>query len=509
MRQSVYGKKGGKAMIRTGKPAGTKDSRPNIVLIMSDNQSADFLGSYGNAEVKTPAIDQLASQGSLFENAYCVNAMCSPCRASVLTGLMPSAHGIHTWLDDGLADKWPERWNAIGEFDTLPDRLKASGYHTALIGKYHLGSAWQPPHAFDHWVTFPHGHTISFYDNQMIVNQDSFTHSGHSVDFFASQTVEFIQQQEAAEQPFFCFVPFNGPYGHWPSIKGRAKTRFADLYDDSPLASVPREGLNKRVLDRYIQRVLEAGAEPSERFAGPLLLPNETESIRNYFAQISLVDDAVGRIMAQLEASNLAENTIIIYTADHGFSLGNHGIWGHGLAAWPASMHRPSYHIPLVMRGPSLASGPRRQLVSQLDLANTLLDACGAGLLDTPRQDSRVINLGDRQARHREAVFLEQEESRAIRTETHLYIERFQHTRITPLAPELYDLDADPEERSNISESEQAAPIKARLAAELASYFQHHADPARDLWAGGTAKSNLSNLRFWQQAWGSGWQCGF
>ncbi len=119
----------------------------------------------------------------------------------------------------------------------------------------------------------------------MIVNEDSFTHSGHSVDFFASQTVDFIQQQESAEQPFFCFVPFNGRMGTF--IKGRAKTRFADLYDDSTLASVRREGLNKRVLDRYIQRVLEAGAEPHERFAGPLLLPNETESIRTTLFQTS------------------------------------------------------------------------------------------------------------------------------------------------------------------------------------------------------------------------------
>lgn len=485
------------------------ESRPNILLIMSDNQSADFMGTYGNDEVKTPAIDRLASQGKLFSRAFCVNAMCSPCRASVLTGLMPSAHGIHTWLDDSLADQWPARWNAIGEFDTLPGRLKASGYDTALIGKYHLGSAWQPPHAFDHWVTFPHGHTVSFYDNQMIVNDDRFVHAGHSVDFFASQTVDFIKGRHQQDRPFFCFVPFNGPYGHWPSIKGRAKTGFADLYDQTPLASVPREGLNKRVLDRYIQRVLEAGKEPHERFAGPLLLPNETESIRNYFAQTSLVDDAVGRIIAQLDASGLAENTIILYTADHGFSLGNHGIWGHGLAAWPASMLRPSYHIPLVMRGPGIASGQSDQLVSQIDLANTLLDACGAALLDGPFQDSRVIPLHDNQASHRRAVYLEQEESRAIRTADHLYIERFQHQAIEPLAAELYDLARDPDERANICDKDEMAGVRADLSGRLASYFSSHADPRRDLWAGGTPKSNLSNLRFWQSVWGPQWQCGF
>ena len=117
--------------------------RPNILMIMTDNQPADMLGCYGNDEVLTPHIDQLATTGTRFSNAFCVNAMCSPCRASVLTGLMPSAHGVHTWLDDGLASEWPEDWNAIGEFATLPGQLKSAGYSTALIGKYHLGQPWR------------------------------------------------------------------------------------------------------------------------------------------------------------------------------------------------------------------------------------------------------------------------------------------------------------------------------------------------------------------------------
>jgi len=93
-------------------------SLPNIVLIMSDNQPADLLGCYGNEEVSTPHIDGLAARGTQFANAYCVNAMCSPCRASVMTGLMPSQHGIHNWLDDTLAPHWPHNWSAISEFNT-------------------------------------------------------------------------------------------------------------------------------------------------------------------------------------------------------------------------------------------------------------------------------------------------------------------------------------------------------------------------------------------------------
>ena len=162
-------------------------NRPNILMIMTDNQPADMLGCYGNDEVLTPHIDRLAATGTRFSNAFCVNAMCSPCRASVLTGLMPSAHGVHTWLDDGLASEWPEDWNAIGEFATLPGHLKSAGYSTALIGKYHLGQPWRAPADYDHWVTFPHGHTVSFHGNRMIENGSESVHEGHSVDFFADQ----------------------------------------------------------------------------------------------------------------------------------------------------------------------------------------------------------------------------------------------------------------------------------------------------------------------------------
>lgn len=114
--------------------------RPNILLIMTDNQPAQLLGCYGNAEISTPHIDALAADGFRFANAFSVNGMCSPCRASVLTGLMPSQHGIHTWIDDRLHHLWPADWNALDELRTLPEILAEHGYATALIGKYHLGA---------------------------------------------------------------------------------------------------------------------------------------------------------------------------------------------------------------------------------------------------------------------------------------------------------------------------------------------------------------------------------
>ena len=135
--------------------------KPNVVLIFSDNHPAGMMGCSGNAEIHTPNLDRLAAGAVRFANAFCPNAMCSPCRASVLTGLMPSQHGIHTWLDDDKVADWPENWNAIEEFDTLPERLARLGYDTALIGKYHLGIADAPQNGFHEWVTLQIGHVLN------------------------------------------------------------------------------------------------------------------------------------------------------------------------------------------------------------------------------------------------------------------------------------------------------------------------------------------------------------
>jgi len=118
-----------------------KPDRPNILLVFVDNQPATMMGCSGNSEIHTPNLDALAERGTRFSEAYCPNAMCSPCRASVLTGLIPSQHGIHTWLDDSKISEWPDQWSAIEEFDTLPELLGQAGYDTALVGKYHLGIA--------------------------------------------------------------------------------------------------------------------------------------------------------------------------------------------------------------------------------------------------------------------------------------------------------------------------------------------------------------------------------
>jgi len=476
---------------------------------MSDNQSADMLGCYGNAELVTPHLDALARDGVRFDEAYCVNAMCSPCRASVLTGLMPSRHGVHNWLDDGLADRWPEKWNAIGEFETFPQRFKDAGYQTALIGKFHLGEAQHRWEAFDHWVTFPHGHTVSFRGNEMFDNGERFFCEGHSVEYFTDKTVEFIEQRSAPEQPFFAFVPYNGPYGHWPAIKGESGTEFDAVYEHTPMASIPREGLNADVVRRFALRVLEAGGMPHERFMGPLLLPNHVASLRNYYAQISLIDAGVGRILETLRARGELQNTIVVYTADHGFSLGNHGIWGHGMASWPSTLHRASTRIPLIITWPAQLRAHNRTaavggLNTQLDLGPTLLELAGLTPSLNAPSPARSFATGLARGRPaRNAVYLEQEETRAIRTDEWLLMHRFDGAPSYPLTDSLYNVSSDVSERAPRDCADE--PYYASLKGDLQAFFEQHSDPRYDLWRGGSVKSNCAYSPLWRDAWGADW----
>ena len=481
-------------------------SRPNILLVMTDNQSAAMLGCYGNSEIVTPHIDALSERGVRFDDAYCVNAMCSPCRASVLTGLMPSQHGIHNWLDDGVASRWPQNWNAIGEFPTFPDRLKQAGYNTALIGKYHLGDPHHRPEHFDHWVTFPHGHTVSFFNNEMNNNGRPEFCAGHSVAYFTDRTIDFLKQRDANDEPFFVFLPYNGPYGHWPAIKGKSNTGFDALYDEVPMNSVAREGLNPDVVRRFALRVLESGGMPHERFMGPLLLPNHIEALRNYYAQISLIDDGVGRIVEHLRTTGQLDNTLIVYTADHGFSLGNHGVWGHGLASWPSTLHRSSTVIPLIASWPAqLKQRVETGLTTQLDLGPTLLQLAGLdpdSLHAGSAAQSRAQQW-EQGGAARDCIYLEQEETRAIRTPDWLLMQRFEGAQTYPLDDALFKLDQDPDERDECRDRypEQWRELRARNQ----QWFDAIAEARYDLWRGGSVKSNSAFEGIWRDAWGEQW----
>src|SRR5688572_6919672 len=157
---------------------------PNVVLILTDNHGAWTLGCYGNRDIRTPNIDRLAREGILFERCYASNAVCSPTRATLLTGLIPSQHGVHSYLATGGAQMGPHAYSTIVEFRSLPAILADAGYICGLTGKWHLGDNLRRQHGFTHWVTMPHGHTRTFSGAEVIDDGRVRREPRHLTDFW-------------------------------------------------------------------------------------------------------------------------------------------------------------------------------------------------------------------------------------------------------------------------------------------------------------------------------------
>jgi Arylsulfatase A and related enzymes len=480
-------------------------TRPNVVLFFVDNQNAGTLGCYGNTETYTPNIDRLAAGGLTFDNAFCPNAYCSPCRASVMTGKMPSQHGVHSWIDDRNAADWPAKWYALPGHRTLPEHLSAAGYRTALVGKYHLGDPTAPMPGFDHWVTMADGHVRSFWQNRIFDNGATYDHHGHSVDFFTGKAISFIEDCAGGRAPFFLYLPLPAPYGHWPSTQEPIRTRHSARYDDCPVASVPRLGLSPEAVRGYDLKKEHSGGGLD--FSMLMRAPNDLGTLRNYFAQISMVDEGVGQVLQALERLGLSDDTLVIYTADHGLSLGHHGFWGHGGATYPSNLHRAAHSVPLILHHPGRTRPGSRsaRMVSNLDLFATILDAAGVDAGGGgPSRSLRPLFGGD-PLPGEDAVYAEQEETRVIRTPEWLYFRRFPGAAGMPPGDALYDLNADPDEARNLIDDPALAEVLAGLRARLDAFFGTYSRPEADLWTGGRPLQNSERVALWQAAWGPGW----
>ncbi|OED39834.1 hypothetical protein AB833_13715 [Chromatiales bacterium (ex Bugula neritina AB1)] len=484
--------------------------KPNIVLIFTDNQQASTLGCYGNSEIHTPNLDRLAQHGVKFDNAFCPNAFCSPCRASVLTGKLPSQHGVHSWIDDRNMPDWPAGWHALNGMQTLPAQLKQEGYSTALIGKYHLGEPTSPAEGFDHWVTLEDGHVRSFYRNKIYDNGRVYDQPGHSVDFFTSKAKEFMGAQAQKEQPFFLFLPYPAPYGHWPATKETDENRHSKRYENCPMNSVKRVALNKKAVDGFL--MVQSDSTADLDFSMLMRAPNDLPTLRNYYSQISMVDDGVGEIVASLEELGLCEDTLLIFTTDHGLSVGQHGFWGHGGSSFPSNLHRAAHSIPLIMRQPGVTPSrtTSRVMVSNMDLYATILEHAGLPITsDSPALPSRSLlpllagdtplDWGD------DAVYSEQEETRVVRTQKWALFKRFDGPGNRGISDELYDIELDPDETCNLSGTEAVAEVEARLGAMLRDFFDRYTRQEADLWTGGVPIQNSVRQSYWKEVWGENW----
>ncbi|WP_395744088.1 sulfatase [Prosthecobacter sp.] len=442
---------------------------PNLVFILTDNQGAWTLGCYGNPDIRTPNIDQLAAQGIRFTHALSSNPVCSPTRATFLTGLIPSQHGLHSFLDPKFM-MGPEAYNTLREFTSLGEVLNAAGYTCGLSGKWHLGANMTPSEGFTTWTTKPDGSTIEFYDQKVIENGQLRVEPGYTTDFWTRKGVEFIQANK--DRPFFLYLAYNGPYSLGKLMLNEAKNRHAAYYADKPLHSFPRD-------------TMHPWQDANKAF-------HNTDAARRRMAsEVSGVDDGVGEIMAALKANGLDENTLVVYASDQGWMGGQNGMWGMGDHFRPTGAHELMMQIPLIFRQPGVIPPAQTcdALVSNYDFMPSVLSHLGLGdkmprQPKSPGRDFSPALRGQPLTSWDNTIFYEMETTRAIRTGRWKYVARF------PDGPhELYDMQADPQERFNQYGQPGTEAIKTDLAKQLDTFFTQYADPKYDIWKGGGSKA--------------------
>lgn len=483
--------------------ASAAEKRPNIILILSDNQSSRLIGAYGNAEIRTPHIDRLASEGVLFRNAFSSNGVCSPTRATLLTGLMPSQTGVHVALPGQPA---LEGWSAIEEFRNLPQTLADAGYETGLVGKYHLGRHEQPQLGFSYWVTFPSGHTTTFYDQTIIDNGDTYVVKEHLTDFWTEKAIEFIKARgnksgensngPDGKKPFFLYLSYNGPYMLPPTVLMEPNNRFAEEYAANP-PSMPQDPIHP-YLEAWAQGRGPTGEmvkEGTTAWSAIRALNNKTAMV-NTASETAMVDDGVGQLMAALAEQGLDEETLVIYTSDQGARYGHGGLWGNTSWSFPFTAHGANMEIPLIVRhAGQIAPGQTVDaFINQTDFFPTLLAYLGMEDREVPNssgKDFTPLLAGESPDWENEAYF-EFVTVRVIRTTRWSFMKRFD--RQYPDA--LYDLQNDPEEHVNLIDDPAFAEIRDRLDSRLTVYFDTFSDPAYDLWKGGTAKAQLLDKHY-------------
>lgn len=442
--------------------AGAAD-RPNVVLMMADDLAAT-LSCYGHPQAKTPHLDRLASRGVLFERAYCQFPHCNPSRSSIFSGQRPNVTRV-TNNEDNL-------YNNIPDVMTLPHHFRRAGYATARCGKiFHLGvptgaESMDDPQAWDFGTPFRDERP---YPAARISPVKVKTSKGHGLGWteiageddklvdvqFAHKAVEWLEQRDT-KKPFFLAVGFHRP--HTPLV---APAKYFDLY---PLESItlPQSPSDD---EADIPPPARNGAVPG--YALETSPDQRRAAIRGYLACVSYVDAQVGYVLDALARLELDDNTIVLFTSDHGWHLGEHGLWHK------RSLFEESARVPLLAFVPGMKAGGHRsvQLVELLDLYPTLCDLCDvpapSGLQGTsirPLLSGAEVSIHD-------AVFTEARRGpkaefwgRSVRTS------RWRCTEWNEGRDgiELYDHDADPQEYTNLAGDPRHADTLAKLRKLLA-----------------------------------------
>jgi len=453
------------------------DDRPNILFIMSDDHASHAMSCYGSRINRTPNLDRIAEGGMRFDNCFCTNSICTPSRATILTGTYNHINGcttLATYMDNRLV--------------TYPKLLREGGYQTAIFGKWHLGIGPRHcPTGFDDWAVLP-GQGLYHNPEFIFKGPDGGTRrtvKGYVTDIITDLCLDWLERRDR-DRPFCLMYHHKAPHREWEPDEKHAHLFLNEeipepdtLYDDyshrasAAAAATMRVGVHMNDLDLNC-RINRSLPEPELRKWA------YQRYIKKYLRVIASVDDNVGRVLDYLDAEGLTENTLVIYTSDQGFFLGDHGWYDKRF------MYEESLRMPFLVRYPRevRAGSVNRDIVLNVDFAQTFLDYAG---VEAPKEmqgrSLRPLLRGQTPEDWRDALYYRYWMHAdvphnvcahyGIRTHRHKLIYYYaddcgqKGANADPRPPEweLFDLENDPHEMHNLSDD----PAHRNLVADLKS----------------------------------------
>ena len=439
-----------------------QQTRPNIIFILIDDLRWDELGIAGHPFLKTPHIDRIGSEGALFRNAFMTTPLCSPSRASFLTGQYAHTHGITDNVDRSVASH---------KLITFPLLLHQAGYATAFIGKWHMGNDDSPRPGFDRWVSFKGQGSYINPD----INEDGrdINARGYITDLLTGYAVEFIKRRH--DKPFLVYLAHKAIH---PEVMqhGDGSVNLADAE-----RFIPAERHSKLFVGKKIPRRPSAMRPPIGKPAlqrtisdlpplGPKTA-SSNEVVLGRLRSLMAIEEGIGEILKALQETNQLDDTVIVFASDNGYFYGE-----HGLSVERRLAYEESIRMPLLMRYPRLikAGTIRDELTLNIDVAPTLLELAGVPSQIAPEGRSLVPLLKAPRSEWRESFLIEYYSDKvfprmykmgykAVRTERWKYI----HYLELDGMDELYDLKTDPYEMRNIIKRRDAAKILEHMKREL------------------------------------------
>ena len=488
--------------------------RPNIVFIFTDDHAPHAIGAYGGwlkGVNPTPNIDKLASQGMLFENSFCTNSICGPSRAVIQTGKHSHLNGF---MRNG------NKFN--GSQQTFPKLLRKAGYQTAMIGKWHLGT---DPQGFDHWQVLPG--QGDYYNPFFKTPKGRVRINGYCTDIVTDLSLKWLKQQRDKSKPFMLMCQHKAPHRTWmPAL------RHLTLYDDITLPEAPtlfdkfkdnasparhhEMGIDRHmsiVNDLFVDKEFagnhDDGVKASDRsgtknmqkmspaqlkawhaayrpknialaeakLSGKELVRWKYQRyMKDYLRCIKGVDENVGRLMDYLKESGLDKNTIVIYSSDQGFYLGDHGWYDK---RW---MYEESFKMPLIVKWPGVTKPGtvNRELVQNLDYAETFLDVASAPIPKDMQGKSIVPLLKGDNANWRDSLYYHYYEYPSVHMVARHYgirTKRYKLIRFYQFDEwEFYDLEKDPEESTNQYANTKYSSVITKMKVDLEKLRKHYKD---------------------------------